>query len=52
MGDVEIRLDLLNGMRIATLATVADESLTMLRNGLAFARTNVSSVISALPSTF
>jgi hypothetical protein len=26
MGNVEIRLDLTNGMRIAALATVADES--------------------------
>jgi hypothetical protein len=35
MGNVEIRLDLTNGMRIATLATVADDSRTMLINGLA-----------------
>ena len=52
MGNVETRLDLLNGMRIATLATVADESLAMLKNGLAYARTNARSVISALPFTF
>lgn len=52
MGNVEIRLDLLNGMRIATLATVADESLTMLTSGLAYARTNAMSVISALPFAF
>jgi hypothetical protein len=52
MGNVEIRLDLLNGMRIATLTTVADESLTMLKNGLGPARTNAMSVISALPMTF
>jgi len=36
-------------MRIAALATVADESRTMLINGLAQARTNGSSVISAPP---
>jgi hypothetical protein len=35
MGDVEFRLDLLNGMRIAALTTVADESQTMLSGGLA-----------------
>jgi hypothetical protein len=52
MGNVEIRLDLLNGMRIATLATVADESLTTLINGLAHARTNARSVISAPPFAF
>jgi len=52
MENVEIRLDLLNGMRIATLATVADESLTMLKNGLAHARTNAVSVIWALPFAF
>ena len=49
MGNVEIRLDLSNGMRIAALATVADDSRTMLINGLAKARTNGRSVISALP---
>ena len=52
MGNVEIRLDLTNGMRIATLANVADESRTMLISGLAQARTNGRSVISALPLTF
>jgi hypothetical protein len=51
MGNVEIRLDLSNGMRIAALATVADDSRTMLINGLAQARTNGWSVISAPPST-
>ena len=51
MGNVEIRLDLSNGMRIAALATVADDSRTMLINGLAQARTNGWSVISALPFT-
>jgi hypothetical protein len=45
------RLDLLNGMRITALATVADESRTMLLSGLATARTNDGSVISALPFT-
>ena len=35
MGNVEIRIDLLNGMRIAALTTVADDSQTMLTNGLA-----------------
>jgi hypothetical protein len=33
-GNVEIRLDLLNGMPIAALTTVADDSQTMLTNGL------------------
>jgi hypothetical protein len=51
MGNVEIRLDLTNGMRIAALANVADDSRTMLINGLAQARTNGWSVISALPFT-
>jgi hypothetical protein len=37
-----IRLDLLNGMRIAALTTVADESRTMLSSGLATARTIAS----------
>jgi hypothetical protein len=46
-----IRLDLLNGMRIAALTTVADESRTMLSIGLAIARTIAGSVIAALPST-
>jgi hypothetical protein len=35
MGNVEIRLDLTNGMRIAALTNVADESRTMLASGLA-----------------
>ena len=35
MGNVEIRLDLTNGMRIAALTNVADESRTMLTFGLA-----------------
>jgi hypothetical protein len=48
-GKRRIRLDLLNGMRLAPLATVADESRTMLINGLAQARTSGRSVISALP---
>jgi len=58
MGNVEIRLDLTNGMRIAALATVADDSRTMLTSGLTSprrttlrARTNAVSVISALPFT-
>jgi hypothetical protein len=51
MGNVQIRLDLSNGMRIAALATVADDSRTMLINGLTQARTNGWSVISALPFT-
>ena len=51
MGNVEIRLDLTNGMRIAALANVADDSRTMLINGLAQARTNGGSVISAPPFT-
>lgn len=48
----QIRLDLLNGMRIAALATVANESRTMLSRGLATARTIDRSVIAALPLTF
>ena len=36
MGNVEIRLDLTNGMRIAALANVADDSRTMLMDGLAY----------------
>jgi hypothetical protein len=47
-GNRRIRLDLLNGMRIAALT---DESRTMLSSGLATARTNAGSVISALPFT-
>jgi hypothetical protein len=50
-GKRRIRLDLLNGMRLAPLATVADDSRTMLINGLAHARTNGGSVMSALPFT-
>jgi hypothetical protein len=50
-GRRRIRLDLLNGMRIAALTTVADESRTMLSGGLATARTIAGSVISALPFT-
>jgi len=38
-------------MRLAPLANVADESRTMLINGLFQARTNGRSVISALPLT-
>jgi hypothetical protein len=50
-GNRRFRLDLLNGMRLAPLATVADESRTMLKSGLAIARTIDVSVISALPLT-
>jgi hypothetical protein len=50
-GKRRIRLDLLNGMRIAALTTVADESRTMLSSGLAIAHTNDGSVIPALPFT-
>jgi len=50
-GKRRIRLDLLNGMRIAALANVTDESRTMLTSGLATARTNAGSVMSALPFT-
>jgi hypothetical protein len=50
-GKRRIRLDLLNGMRITALTTVADESRTMLLSGLAKARTIDGSVISALPLT-
>jgi len=52
------RLDLSNGMRLTPLTTVADESRTMLRSGLATAAlrtpracTNDVSVIAALPFT-
>jgi hypothetical protein len=55
-GKRRFRLDLSNGMRIAALTTVADDSLTMLCGGLALqrhptpqARTNDNSVISAPP---
>jgi len=51
-GNRQIRLDLLNGMRIAALTTAADESRTMLLSGLALARTNGGSVIAALPFSF
>jgi len=51
MGNVDTRLDLSNGMRIAALTTVADDFRPMLINGLAQARTNAGSVISALPLT-
>jgi hypothetical protein len=51
-GNRHIQLNLLNGMRITALATVADESRTMLLSGLAIARTNGGSVISALPFAF
>jgi hypothetical protein len=51
-GNRRIRLDLLNGMRIAALTNVTDESRTMLASGLAQARTNAGSVNSALPFTF
>jgi len=50
-GKRRFRLDLLNGMRLAPLATVADESRTMLSRGLATARTIDAPVISALPFT-
>jgi hypothetical protein len=39
-------------MRITALTKVTDESRTMLMSGLAEARTNAVSVISALPFTF
>jgi hypothetical protein len=52
------RLDLSNGMRLAPLTNVTDDSRTMLRGGLAprrlqspWARTNDLSVISVLPFT-
>ncbi|MGL6113123.1 MAG: hypothetical protein ACRC2B_23785 [Rubrivivax sp.] len=51
-GKRRIRLDLLNGMRIAALTNVTDESRTMLINGLVQARTNAGSVMSALPFAF
>jgi hypothetical protein len=57
-GKRRFRLDLSNGMRIAALTTVADDSRTMLTGGLALqrrptpqARTNANSVISAPPFT-
>jgi hypothetical protein len=50
-GKRRIRLDLLNGMRISALTTVADESRTMLSSGLATARTIAGSVIATLPFT-
>jgi len=51
MGNVDTRLDLSNGMRITALTTVADDSRTMLIDGLAQARTTDGSVLSALPLT-
>jgi hypothetical protein len=52
------RLDLSNGMRLAPLTNVTDDSRTMLRDGLTprrrlspWARTNDVSVISAPPFT-
>jgi hypothetical protein len=48
-GTRQFRLELLNGMRIAALTIVADESRTMLSSGLATARTIGGSVKSALP---
>jgi hypothetical protein len=51
LGERRIRLDLLNGMRIAALTTVTDDSQTLLSGGLATARTIGWSVISALPTT-
>ncbi|GAB3101863.1 hypothetical protein [Cupriavidus yeoncheonensis] len=57
MGSVENRLDLLNGMRIAALTTVGDDSRTRLLSGLAprhatpWVRTIGASVIAALPFT-
>jgi len=57
-GSRRIRLDLMNGMHITVLTTVADDSRTMLSGGLApqrltslRPRTNAYSVISALPFT-
>jgi hypothetical protein len=57
-GKRRIRLDLSNGMRLAPLTNVTDDSPTMLNNGLTprrrqspWARTNDVSVISALPFT-
>jgi hypothetical protein len=50
-GKRRIRLDLMNGMRIAALTNLTDESRTMLSSGLAQARTNAGSVIAALPFT-
>jgi hypothetical protein len=57
-GNRRIRLDLMNGMHIPVLTTVADDPRTMLSGGLApqrlsplRARTNALSVISALPFT-
>jgi hypothetical protein len=38
-------------MRISALTNVTDESRTMLNSGLAIARTNAGSAISALPFT-
>jgi len=57
-GSRRIRLDLMNGMHITALTTVADDPRTKLSGGLTpqrlsplRARTNALSVISALPFT-
>jgi hypothetical protein len=57
-GKRRIRLDLSNGMRLAPLTNVVDDSGTMLNSGLTArclltpcARTNDLSVIAALPFT-
>jgi hypothetical protein len=56
-GSRRIRLDLMNGMRLTPLTTVADDPRTMLSGGLApqrlspRARTNAYSAISAPPLT-
>jgi hypothetical protein len=57
-GSRRIRLDLIDGMHIAVLTTVADDPRTLLSGGLApqrlsplRARTSALSVISALPFT-
>jgi hypothetical protein len=57
-GKRRFRLDLTNGMRLTPLATVADDSRTMLLSGLApqrlsppRTRTIDASVFSALPFT-
>jgi hypothetical protein len=48
-GKRRVRLNLTNGTRLAPPATVADDSRTMLTSGLAKARTNAGSVMTALP---
>jgi hypothetical protein len=50
-GKRRTRLDLMNGMRIAALTNVTDDSRTMLSSGLVTAHTNAGSVMSALPFT-